>query len=129
MRKPRCAAMLGHHGCNDDTAHNDRIRHLDHNGARQAEKQATRNNQQATHRYGRGCAAHTHDYGAGAATGGSAQGFGRPASPPNRSRNPTRSPQGHLLYSDISTSGVRFSAASTASLTLRARPVSTVTQG
>jgi hypothetical protein len=48
MRKPRCAAMLGHCGCNDDTAHNDRIRQLHHNGPREAEKRATRNNQQAT---------------------------------------------------------------------------------
>jgi hypothetical protein len=48
---------------------------------------------------------------------------------PNRSRNPTRSPQRYPLYPGISTSGVRFSAASTASLLLRARPVSTVTQG
>ena len=25
MRKRRCAAMLGHRGCNDDAAHNDHI--------------------------------------------------------------------------------------------------------
>lgn len=48
MRKPRCAAILGHRGCNDDTVHNDRIRQLHHNGPREAEKRATRNTQQAT---------------------------------------------------------------------------------
>src|SRR5262245_8803408 len=34
MRKRRCAAMLGHRGCNDDAAHNDHIPRPDHDGAR-----------------------------------------------------------------------------------------------
>src|SRR5215471_11659236 len=34
MRKRRCAAMLVHRGCNDDTAHNDHIPRPDHDGAR-----------------------------------------------------------------------------------------------
>ena len=34
MQRRRCAAMLGHRGCNDDAAHNDHIPRPNHHGAR-----------------------------------------------------------------------------------------------